>query len=168
MRSFTRFYAALACCLALMTLGAGQAQAQRGGSGGGGGGGGSTVNTATPLLFNYIASINGATPSCSGDFTLTNSIPGYYTWSTVNISVKAKSLNLPDNTTLTVTIYTSDKVTGEIFAPVQMAPMVVLKQVGTARSATSIFNYTANQIVRQLDWVVVTTADGTVVFSAHP
>ena len=166
MRSFTRFCAATASCFALVALGAGQVQAQRGGSGGGGGG--TIVNTATPFVFDYVALVNGATPTCSGDFTVTNSIPGYYTWTTVSLSVKAKSLNFADGTVLNVTLYTSDKLTGKALAPIRLAGMTVLQKVGILKAAVQIANTPASQSVRQLDRLIVTASDGTVVFSAHP
>ena len=133
-----------------------------------GGGGSSSASTATPFVFDYVAPVNGVTPSCSGDFTLTNAIAGYYSWATVKISIKAKPINLPDYTLLNVTVYTSDAVTGEVYAPARMANMVVLKQVASVKSATNLYNSTFTQIVRQLDRIIVTTSDGTVVFSGHP
>lgn len=82
--------------------------------------------------------------------------------------MKAKSLNFVDGTVLNVTLYTSDKITGQASAPVRLANMIVLQKTGVVKSAMNFTNWTVSPVVRRLDQLVVTASDGTVVFSAHP
>lgn len=172
MRTFNRFLGVAACFCALLALLSGQALASgsggSGGGSGGGGGGGGSVNTAPPLIFDFTASVGGSTPGWSGDYTVTNSIPGYYSYAVLSINLKAKPLNLPDNTALTVTAYTSNQVTGQPLPPVSVTGLAVLNSVGQLKSKTTIYNVTFDTIVRHLDSVVIATPDGTVIASCHP
>jgi len=163
MRNIHRFLGLAAFFCALTTLPLGQASARSGG-----GGSDTSVPTAPPLIFDFTPAINGVTPGWTGDSTVTNPIPGYYTYSVLSLNMKAKSLNLPDNTPLYVTAYMSNQATGESLPPVNVLGMTVLSKTGQMKSKTSILNPNYQLIVRQLDRVVITTADGTVIASCHP
>jgi hypothetical protein len=153
---------------ALLALVSGQALAQRGGSGGGGGGSTTTTNVAPPLIYDFAAAVNGVIPSWSGDFTITNSIPGYYSFAVVSINIKAKPLNLPDGTPIRVTAYMSDQVTGQPLPSINVVGMTVTSKVGVLKSKTIITNYSYATIVQQLDSVVISTLDGTIIATCHP
>jgi len=59
-------------------------------SGGGGGEAATPLRRpARPFIFDQFTSINGTLPAWTGTFTLTNSIPGYYTWCTIQIASRA-------------------------------------------------------------------------------
>ena len=139
------------------------------------GGGGGNTETGTPLNITYVASIGGKTPAWSGTYTVTHSIPGYYTWDTVQVSLKGKPVNLPDSTLLNVTYFFSDELTGVALPPVSAPQMSVLKGLGSAKSTISLLNFNFSAIVRHLDGVVVTDAAGHIVvvaagysWSVHP
>ena len=131
-----------------------------------GGSGGS--ETGTPLFFDQIASFNGSTPAWSGTYTLTNSIPGYYTWTTVQLSFKGKPVDVPNGTSFYVTVYTSDPVTHIPFPPVAAPAMGVLSKVGTEKVTLVIPNPPGGSSNRQLDGAVVSAGDGSTVVIAHP
>ena len=130
------------------------------------GGGGGNTETGTPLNITYVASIGGKTPAWSGTYTVTHSIPGYYTWDTVQVSLKGKPVNLPDSTLLNVTYFFSDELTGVALPPVSAPQMSVLKGLGSAKSTISLLNFNFSAIVRHLDGVVVTDAAGNIVVVA--
>lgn len=149
--------------LGLVAILGGSNSAQAGGSGGGG-----STEVGTPFSFDNIASINGSTASYSGTYTVTQSIAGYYTWSTISMSFKGKPVNLPDGTPLYVTVYTSDAVTGEPYAPTRAANIIVSSKVALEKASVAVFDprFTSDPI--HLDLVEVTTADGRVVVDVHP
>jgi hypothetical protein len=158
----TRICSALLLSATLFTF-SGQAYP----SGGGGGGGNSSNTPGTLLTFDSITSVEGTTPSCSGDYTITNPIPGYYTWTTFDVSVKSKPLNLPDGARLIVTLYAKDALTGNTLPPVRLGDMVVLKKVGLSKSSYAFMDlgilYGGAPTLRTMDKVVITTASGQVV-----
>jgi hypothetical protein len=131
-----------------------------------GGGGGGSTETGTPLNVTYAASIGGKTPSWSGTYTITYGIPGYYTWDSVQVSLKGKSVNLPDMTQLNVTYFFSDMITGVALPPVSAPRMLVDKSVGVAKSTINIMNSNYSSYMRHLDGVVVTDAAGNIVVVA--
>lgn len=122
---------------------------------------------ATPLIFSSITAINGTTPACSGDYTITNPIPGYYTWTTFKVNIKAKPIELPDNSALTVTLYTRDSATGASLPPVRLADMIVLSKTGLSKSSYQFLDlgilYGGTLTLRVMDKVVVSTASGQIV-----
>ncbi len=144
----------------MLTCFSGISQAQRNG-------GGNSNATATLLAFDSITSLNGSTPSCSGDYTITNPIPGYYTWTTFKVSIKAKPINLPDNSVLTVSLYTKDAVTGESLPAVRLGDMAVLSKTAISKSSFAFLDlgllYGGTLTLRVLDKVVVTAPSGHVV-----
>ncbi|MCW3050942.1 MAG: hypothetical protein JWN14_112 [Chthonomonadales bacterium] len=168
MQKIQRFLGLAAFFCALLALVSGHASARSGGGGSGGGGTDPGVPSAPPLIFDYTPAVNAVTPSWSGDSTITNPIPGYYTYAILSLSIKAKSLNLPDNTPLYVTAYMSNQATGESLPPVNVLGMAVLSKTGQLKSKTYILNPNYQLVVRQLDRVVITTADGTIVATCHP
>ena len=151
---------ALVCAIACMASVAALARS--------GGGGNDPGSTAPPLIFDYTMPVNGVTPSWSGDSVVTNSIPGYYSYAILSLNIKTKPVSLPDNSVLLVTAYTSNLVTGQSLPPVAVTSMIVLSKTATLKSKTVIYNATFDQIVRQLDRVVITTLDGTVIATCHP
>jgi hypothetical protein len=130
------------------------------------GGSGGTTETGTPLAITYAANIGGKTPTWSGTYTITYGIPGYYTFDTVQVSLKGKSVNLPDFTNLNVTYFFSDMLTGAAMPPVSAPPMSVSKGVANAKSTITIMNFNFSTAIRHLDGVVVTDAAGNVVVVA--
>lgn len=133
----------------------------------GGGGGGNGTEVGTPFVFDQFASINGTLPSWSGTYTMTNSIPGYYTWSTVSISVKGKPMNVSDGTSYRVTLYTTDVDSGVALAPVTLPYLVVINKTGTVKGNFTIYNPPSQNINRRVDGIVISAADGTVIAAAH-
>lgn len=136
------------------------ANAQKGGNSGG------TTESGVPFTFTSVASVNGAVPTWSGTYTIVHSIPGYYTFDTVQVSIKGKPLNLPDNSTLRVTYYFTDTVTGLPLAPIQAPNLVCSKSVGTIKNTSFVMNPSYLDIYRHLDQVVVWASDGTVILTA--
>lgn len=152
-----------AAAVALLAVAFPQAALARSGGSGGSGGGGSTVETGTPLSFTFASTIGGSLPAWSGTYTITHSIPGYYTWDTVQMSLKAKPCNLPDGSLLNVSIFTHDAITG-LALPVINAPKVSVKsKLGSTKFQIDILNPPAVSYDRVLDQVVVWAPDGTVV-----
>ena len=135
------------------------ANAQKGGNSGG-------SETGVPFTIASAASVNGAVPTWSGTYNLVHASPGYYTFDTIQVSIKGKPLNLPDNYTLRVTYYFSDKVTGTQLPPVQAANLTCTKSVGTIKNSSIVMNPVFSNIYRHLDQVVVTADDGTIVLVA--
>jgi hypothetical protein len=156
---FTRICSALLLSATLFTF-SGQAYSS-------GGGGGNSSATGTLLTFDSIATINNSTPSCSGDYTITNPIPGYYTWTTFKVNNKIKSLNVPDNAVVNVTLYTKDAITGNPLPPVSMGNMVILSKAGLLKASYAFMDlgllYGGTPTLRTMDKVVWTTTDGQVV-----
>jgi len=129
-------------------------------------GSGGSTETGTPLAITYAANIGGKTPSWSGTYTITYGIPGYYTFDTVQVSLKAKSVNLPDFTNLYVTYFFSDMLTGAAMPPVSAPSMSVSKGVANAKSTITIMNWNYSTAMRHLDGVVVTDSAGNIVVVA--
>ena len=167
MAAFNRFFASAVICAGFLGLISGQVQAQRGGSGGGGGGSSSGL-PANPLVFDAASPINGKTATWSGDFTISNPIPGYYTWSTLNLSIKAKPLNLDNGASLRVTVYMTDTVTGDAIAPFDVPSMIVTNGLAASKSSVVVPQIFTAHILPRLDRVVVKLADGTILMSCHP
>jgi hypothetical protein len=159
--------AAAATTLVLM-LGTSSAIARSGGGSSAGGGGNVKVEASPSLVFDNVLSINGSLPSWSGTYSLTNPIPGYYTWCSINMSFKGKPVNVPDGTPLYVTVFTSDVYTGLSYDPYTAPNMIVSSKVATERASLTIMNPVGVNCTRQIDGVVVSTADGTIVTIAHP
>lgn len=132
-------------------------------SGGGGGG----TETGTPFVFDHFTSINGTLPTWTGTYSITNSIPGYYTWSTVSISIKGKPMNVSDGTSFRVTLYTSNVDSGAALAPVSLPNLVVISKTGTLKGNFNILNAPNQNINRRVDGIVVSATDGTVIAAAH-
>lgn len=86
----------------------------------------------------------------------------------LSINVKAKPVNFPDNSVLLVTAYTSNQVTGQPLPPVAVTNIIVVGKTAMLKSKTTIYNVTFDPIVRQLDRVVITTVDVTVIATCHP
>lgn len=138
--------------------------AQAGGTGGGGG----STETGTPFTFAHIASISGSTPSFSGTYTLTQIVPSYYPYATLSFSLKGKPINLPDGTALQVTVYTSDPITGEAKPPVTTpVPMTVLSKLGAEKASLNLYNMPGDLDPIRLDFIEVTSSNGTVIVDAH-
>ena len=156
MRNLNRIGSLLALVATSLVV-APSALAQKGGSGGG------TVESGVPLAFVGVLSIGGATPAWSGTYTLTHSIPGYYTWDTMQVSIKGKPLNVPDGSTLHVVCLFSDTITGAALPSVELPSLSCLKGLGTAKSTTMIRNPNVAQMFRHLDAILLQANDGTVV-----
>jgi len=168
MQKIQRFLGLAAFFCALLALVSGHASARSGGGGSSGGGTDPGVPSAPPLIFDYTPAFNGVTPTWTGDSLITNATPGYYSYAVLSLNIKAKSLNLPDNTPLYVTAYMTNQATGESLPPVNVLGMTVLSKTGQLKSKTSILNASYQLIVRQLNSVVITTADGTIIATCHP
>lgn len=130
-------------------------------------GGGETGAVAPPLIYDYTATINGTVPTWTGDCTITNSIPGYYSFSVLNLNIKVKQINLPDRSVLHITAYMSDKLTGQSLAPVSVASALVIGKSSLSKTNTASYYVGSLTSQRQLDKVVITTDDGTVIATAH-
>jgi hypothetical protein len=176
MKTQTKLYSLLVLSTALLALST-QAHAQGGGSGGGGnggggnGGGGSSVSTGTLLTFDSLATFGGTTPTCSGDYSITNPIPGYYTWTTFKVNCKVRSLNLPDNSVVNVTLFTKDAVTGVAQPPVSLGSVAILNKSCTLKSSYAFLDmaliYGGTVTLRGMDKVVLTTSNGDVIAVGH-
>ena len=166
MNTITRFLSVAALFVLILTFISGQALAQRQGGG---------INPAgTTLVFDYVASINGKTPTWTGDFTLGAPTLLYGSRITnLSFSIRGKKLNLPDNTQLFIDLYTSDIATGTQSSTDAsrwhcMSAMQVVGQLGIVKGYNDFYDDPASTIVRRLDKVVITDANGTVLATAHP
>lgn len=137
------------------------------GGGGNGGGGGGSTETGTPFVFTYSTKINGVMPTWTGTYILDHSIPGYYTWDSLQISLKGKPVGLPDGTLLNVTIYTSDIDLGISLPPINAPKMSCTGKVGTAKSNLVIYNPANITYNRHVDGVIISAPDGTVLAVCH-
>ena len=163
MKHFTRFCTVLAASAALLTALSGHAFAQ---------GGGNSIPTGTLFAFDNIGSFGGATPVLSGDYTIINPIPGYYTWTTFKANWKSKSFNVPDGTVVTATLYTKDSATGVAQTPVVLGTASVLNKTALFKNASyaffdiSIING-GTVTTHVMDKVIVTLPSGQIVGIGH-
>lgn len=142
--------------------------AQQGGSGGGGGnGGGGNSGSSSPvqhggkynIIWDTPQSINGKMPKSVGSV----SISTYVT--TLSLDARLSSINLPDNTQLTVTVYANDLFTGLPWTP-KVAGIITLAGQSGSLTIASLWVTAAGKLP-SVTSVVVTQADGTVVVSGH-
>lgn len=146
----------LAACLGILMLSVPAAAQRSGGGGGGGNRGGGRYG----LVFNYALPINGRAPVCSG----TASISTYVT--TLNISLKVSSCDLPDGTPLTVVVDAVDYYSGQPW-PTTFAGSVVLTSRRGSLTTSSRY-VTSPGGVPIITAVTLLAPDGTVVLSGHP
>ena len=99
---------------------------------GGGGGGGTEVGT--PLSFTSAAVIGGQIPTWSGNYTITPSAPGYYSWDLASVSIKGKPINLFDGAPMRLTAYFSDSLTGMPLETVSGPYFYCMKKVGATKA----------------------------------
>ena len=166
MNNINRFLGVTALFALMLALLSGQALAQRQGGG----------NNApgTTLVFDYVAPVNGKTPTWSGDFTMTAPTPLYgFLITNLSFSIRGKNLNLPDNTRLFINLYTSDITTGtqsdtDASRWHCMSAMQVVGKLGIVKGYNDFYDEPTSTIVRKLDKVVITDANGTVLATAHP
>ena len=156
MKRFFGLLGMMAVLVAAVSLSATAANAQRGG---GGGGGGSRTGGRYTLVFNPASQYGKYTPQGKGTYSLSSYV------SVLSVSMKLQSIDLPDNSQLTVTAYGTEWLTGR--------PLVA--SVGTmtifARSATmssGIAWETGAGLLPILTKIVVTAPDGTILLTAHP
>ncbi len=168
MNSITRFLMVAALFCTMFGLLSGQAQAQRGGGG--------TNPVALPLTFTSFVNVNGKTPSWSGDYNIT--APTIIYWArttTLNFSIRAKNMNLPDGTMLYVNLYTSDSLTGSstetsnVQYHCMASPMGVVAKLAIVK-AKHDFNDDpfGPLIIRKLDRIEVKDASGAVLATCIP
>ena len=157
MKQTIRFCSAILLGATLLSGISGLAHAQRSG-------GDTTAPAGTLFSFDAIA-YNGSTPACNGSYTITAPIPGYYVFTTMQVSIKGKPINLPDKSVLTVNLYSKIAATGEALPPVRLADMLILSKIGIAKSSFAFFDLAATLggSTRVMDKVVVTDANGNVV-----
>ena len=173
MNLIKRFLGAAAFLMLMLSLSS-SAMAHRSGGGGGGGGGTVVTEGATLLVFDYVAPVNGKVPTWSGDFSLTPPTLLFYSLVTnLSFSIRAKNLNLPDNSRLFVHLYTSDIATGtQLDTSVDrwhcMSAMQVVGKLGIVKAYNDFYDEMTSPIVRRLDKVVITDANGTILATAHP
>jgi hypothetical protein len=166
MNSTRRFLSAVALFVMMLALFSGQAMAQRKGGG--------NNPPGTLLTFDYIATVNGKKPTWSGDFTM--AAPAQVLSSMVtnlSFSIRGKNLNLPDNTRLFITLYTSDILTGtqsdtDASRWHCMSAMQVVGKLGIVKGYNNFIDPVPSTIVRKLDKVVISDASGAVLATAHP
>lgn len=149
--------------LALTAILSASALAQKGG---GGGGGTTTTEVGTPLNVFYSPAIGGQVPTWTGTYSITPSIPGYYTWDTVSISIKGKPINLFDNTPMKIVAHFSDAVTGESLEEVSGPYFYCMKKVGTTKVTFTLYNM-FGPVTRHLDGILVEDVQGNVLAAAH-
>ena len=167
MYSIKRWLGAAAFLVMMIALFSGQAQAQRQGGGNNAAG--------TTLVFDYVATVNGKTPTWSGDFTMGAPAQVFYSMITnLSFSIRGKNLNLPDNTLLYIDIYTSDVATGAqtdtstIHYHCMASPMQVVSKLGIVKGYNNFIDPLDSTIVRKLDKVVISDGNGNVLATAHP
>jgi hypothetical protein len=140
------------------------ALAQKGGSGGAGGtgGGGSTARHGGKysIVWDAAQPINGKTSKATGAVNVSTYV------AIINLDVRLSSVNLPDNTPLTVTVYANDYFTGLPWLS-KTAGTITLSGQGGSLTAPSLW-VTAPGFLPIVTRVVVTQANGAVVVSGHP
>lgn len=131
---------------------------QRGGSGGGG----STARHGGNynVIWDPSEPINGRIPKSVGSVGVSTYV------AVLNVSVRLSSVNLPDNTELTVTVYSKDYFTGKPWPSKVAGTITLLANSGVLPSTT--FWITTPGFLPVVTSVVVTEADGTIVASGHP
>ncbi len=166
MNSINRILCVMALFVMSLTVLSAQAGAQRQGGG--------NNPAGTTLIFDYVATVNGKVPTWSGDFTMgaPTSLYGFMI-TNLSFSVRGKNLNLPDNSRLFVNLYTSDIVTGtqsdtDASRWHCMSAMQVVGKLGIVKGFNDFYDGLSSTIVRRLDRVVITDANGAVLATAHP
>ena len=167
MNKFNRSLGVAALFVMMLALVSGQALAQRNGGG--------NNPPGTPLVFDFVAKVNGTTPTWSGDFVMAAPALIYGVRTTnLSFSIRGKNLNLPDGTKLYVNLETSDSVTGDktdtskVNYHCMAAPMGVLAKLGIVKAYHNFFDDLTLKVIRKLDRITITDANGTVLASAHP
>jgi hypothetical protein len=129
---------------------------------GGGGGGGSAVRHGARynVIWNTPQPIGGKTPKAVGAVNVSTYV------TTINMDVRLSSVNLPDNTPLTVTVYAKDYFTGLPWLTKTAGTITLNAQNGSLTVAA--LWVTAQGFLPVVTTIVVTQADGTVVISGHP
>jgi hypothetical protein len=136
-------------------------------SGGSTAGGGATgIEVGTPLTQTYAADINGQTATWTGNYTIMPSIPGYYSYDTVSISMKGKPINLFDNTPMKITAHFSDSITGAPLETVTGPYFYCIKKVGSTKVTFFLANPPGVSQTRHLDSVDVTDVAGDLLATA--
>ncbi|MCW3053845.1 MAG: hypothetical protein JWN14_3015 [Chthonomonadales bacterium] len=165
MNTLHRFLGAAALFIMMLTLTSGQAMAQKRGSG---------TDVPTPLVFDYVATVNGKVPTWSGDFTMGAPTLIFYSRITnLSFSIRGKNLNMPDGSQLFVNLFTSDIATGtqsdtNVSRWHCMSAMQVTGKLGIVKAYNDFIDDPSSTIVRRLDRVVITDAAGNVLATAHP
>ena len=133
-----------------------------GGNGGGTGGGGGNARHGGKynIVWDAAQPISGKTPRAIGAVNVSTYV------TTINLDVRLLSVNLPDNTPLTVTVYANDYFTGLPWLT-KTAGTIYLNGQGGLLSVGALW-VTASGFLPIVTTVVVTQADGTVVVSGHP
>ena len=165
MNLFTRLLAGIALLSSTIVLASGQANAQRQGGG----------NNApgTLLVFDYVASVNGKTPTWSGDYTMAAPTPMFGSLITnLSFSIRGKNLNLSDNTRLFINLSTFDITSGTQFGTDAsrwhcMSAMQVTGKLGIVKGYNDFVDESTSTIVRKFDRLTITDANGTVLATAH-
>ncbi len=155
----SKLFGGLALAYLLMCGLTGTASAQRGGSGGGGGGSarhGGNYN----IVWDTPQPINGRTPRAVGSVNVSTYV------AVINMDVKLSSINLPDNTPLTVTVHARDYFTGLPWITKNAGTITVNAQSGSL--VVSSLWVTAPGFLPVVTSVVVTEQDGTIVVSGKP
>lgn len=147
---------ALSCLLSGMSA---PASAQKGG-GGGGGGGSSRIGGTSNIVWDTPPLINGKLPRVVGQVNVSTYI------TTINLDVRLSSVNLPDNTLLTVTVYANDYFTGLPWLTKDAGTITIKGQ--TSSLTVAALWVTAPRFLPIVTRVVVTKADGTVVAGGKP
>jgi hypothetical protein len=162
MKQISKLFGVLTVLCLLMSALTAPALAQKGGSGGGGGGGGSTARHGGNynIIWDAAQSIGGKTPSAVGSINVSTYV------AVINMDVKVTSVNLPDNTPLTVTVYANDYFTGLPWITQNAGTITLIGQKGTL--VVPALWVTAPGFLPIVTRIVVTQADGTVVVSGRP
>ena len=160
----------MAATLSCMTFGllAGQAQAQRGGGG--------VVVPALPLTFTSFMKVNGTAPKWGGDYAISApTVLYYYRTTTLNFSIRAQNIDLPDGTLLYVNLYTSDTLTGSTTETSNVqyhcmaAPMGALGKLAIVKAKHDFIDDPFRPlIVRKLNRIEVTDGSGAVLATCIP
>lgn len=137
-----------------------QAMAQGGGNGGGNSGGGGRHGGHYNIQWNPSQPINGRVPKAVGSVGVSTYV------AVLDASVRLSSVDLPDNTLLTVTVYSKDYFTGATWPSKVVGTISIVG--GSGVLPTTVFWITTPGFLPVVTSVVVTRADGTVVASGHP
>ena len=136
--------------------------AQRGGGSGGGSGGGGNARHGGSfnLVYDHNGTVGGSRCSCIGGYNLTTYV------TTLSIDYKLKNSDLPDGTLVYATVYSKDYYTGVSWLPMSGgAGSMLAGQISFHNPnvvTTGVFGLPV------LQTVVLTLADGSVLFSGHP